>query len=512
MLGSDAGRDPGRMSRESTSTGNTNNPSPMRGAALPSPASHPVPAPSPPQTIERARSLYQKSPSPERTNFSTVRATRPVRAFSGGASRRPFSGLSNDSSDIPKLGPASRVFSPRFSPTGDSSANNWRSSLDRRTSSDRLLERPNSQPSGYRTPPSELEKSVHPRPGTSEADGSRRYERSAKDFPGAIIADGATQNTFPVRDENLSNDFVNRTVQQSKEGPSIQSSSQDGLDSRPTNGPSYPFLHRPMIAPETQNPRIRPDVELQPKRVLEREHSASSQSPFSSESLRLLREERLQQQNSILSPPSLQSRDGEQINDRQGQPMSRNSSSTMLGMDKQGTDSASMIEGLDQPSRSGEEHLQHHRSSLALLVDNGRRGRVSPLPQAVQGAQGRTSGPASDPGIKNEFAKMFMGIGAGAGRAGRIGSGASSPFPSSPTKNSEPERRSPFIRRGDISEPTKSRAASRGGRRGRKTKDDEPKPEPESSENRNNAVTTSARGTKRTRHIHHHHPHQHPHQ
>jgi len=52
-----------------------------------------------------------------------------------------------------------------------------------------------------------------------------------------------------------------------------------------------------------------------------------------------------------------------------------------------------------------------------------RKGRVSPLPQAVQGAQAQLPGPAGEPGIKSEFGRMFSGIGTGVGTI-------SSPVPS----------------------------------------------------------------------------------
>ena len=59
-----------------------------------------------------------------------------------------------------------------------------------------------------------------------------------------------------------------------------------------------------------------------------------------------------------------------------------------------------------------------------------RRGRVSPLPQAVQGAQPQIHGPAGEPSIKSEFGRMYMGIGNGVGMglSSSITSGAALPF------------------------------------------------------------------------------------
>ncbi|GAM84460.1 hypothetical protein ANO11243_024560 [Dothideomycetidae sp. 11243] len=54
------------------------------------------------------------------------------------------------------------------------------------------------------------------------------------------------------------------------------------------------------------------------------------------------------------------------------------------------------------------------RSLLMISPElNRKEGRSSPLPQAVQGAQPRLIGPGRDPSIKNEFGRMFSGLGSG---------------------------------------------------------------------------------------------------
>lgn len=313
----------------------------------------------------------------------------------------------------------------------------------------------------------------------------------------------------PVRQQNSANGTFDGQSQQSQEQSKFQQKPQDSSNSKTANSPSYPFLNRVSSTSEPQHSQVRPGTEPLSNRLVERENPTSSHSPFSSESLRRLREERLaagsHQQNPALSPSSIQHRAIEQINDHQSQPVTRNPSLVAPTIDAR-----SVSEGVEPPSRTGEDQSRHHRTSLALLIDNNRRGRISPLPQAVQGAQGRISGPASDPGIKNEFSKMFMGIGAGVSRGGRLGSGTSSPFPPSPTKNLEQERRSPFARRGDLAELTKPRSISRGSRKGRKTKEEEVNLEPETAEV--GVSTGVTRGMKRSRHTHLHHPHQHSHQ
>ena len=56
-----------------------------------------------------------------------------------------------------------------------------------------------------------------------------------------------------------------------------------------------------------------------------------------------------------------------------------------------------------------------HQRGLLAVQEINRKGRISPLPQAVQGAQPQLAGPTGEPGIKSEFGRMFSGIGTGVG-------------------------------------------------------------------------------------------------
>jgi len=60
------------------------------------------------------------------------------------------------------------------------------------------------------------------------------------------------------------------------------------------------------------------------------------------------------------------------------------------------------------------QQQQSQRNFLGVQEIN-RKGRISPLPQAVQGAQREP--PSGEPGIKSEFGRMFSGIGSGVGSA-----------------------------------------------------------------------------------------------
>ena len=158
------------------------------------------------------------------------------------------------------------------------------------------------------------------------------------------------------------------------------------------------------------------------------------------------------------------------------------------------------------PRRQNEEAppMQQSRSLLGPGEMN-RKGRASPLPQAVQGAQIQQAGPAGEPHIKNEFGRMFSGIGSGVGGMG-VSSPVSANAPGVPFSNPNQARRENLESLGRQDSPTEMgpkipREASRGGRRKKLIDEDR---EDESSTGR---VTPSGRG-KRPK-LHHHHSHHH---
>ncbi|TVY14662.1 hypothetical protein LARI1_G008132 [Lachnellula arida] len=161
---------------------------------------------------------------------------------------------------------------------------------------------------------------------------------------------------------------------------------------------------------------------------------------------------------------------------------------------------------LDDP-----QQMQRSRSLLGVQEIN-RKGRISPLPQAVQGAQGQMGGPGGEPGIKSEFGRMFSGIGSGVGAMG---------VPSPVTAGAPPLSFSGQLHREDVENlpgqgsPMQNggnklvRSASRGGGSSRRRKlKEEDNGGDDSSTGRQ---TPSIRGSKRskTHHPHHHHHHHH---
>lgn len=84
---------------------------------------------------------------------------------------------------------------------------------------------------------------------------------------------------------------------------------------------------------------------------------------------------------------------------------------------------------VEDQTRKGSDELSQHRTILGLAAES-KRGRYSPVPQAVQGAQAQT--PVPDAAIKNEHGRVFAGLGG-------LGTGSSGP-----TSTPGPLAASPF--------------------------------------------------------------------
>lgn len=134
--------------------------------------------------------------------------------------------------------------------------------------------------------------------------------------------------------------------------------------------------------------------------------------------------------------------------------------------------------------------------NLLAIQEMNRKGRISPLPQAVQGAQLQQPGPTGEPGIKSEFGRMFAGIGNGV-------MGVSSPITSAAT----PFTNASLAKREDPENVTPDSGPDAGGKgtkgRRRKLKDDEGKVDDESSGRATPA--NRAKRPKTHQHQHHHH-------
>lgn len=305
-----------------------------------------------------------------------------------------------------------------------------------------------------------------------------------------------TATSSEAQGARLGSDFGSRisrpaeTVEQGQPvGPQelVQKAHQEAATEKSAGGAgmsNYPFLSRPLAQPSPTDQRLQSGSERTHINRAVDSISQDRQNSLSPEFHRHSRESQFAALRHLQEPRRIS----------RGTPDSAEQSrdSQLSHLQRQLVASAAGIEEASGPD--------HNRKLLGLLSEN-RRGRVSPLPQAVQGAQAQLRGPASEPGIKNEFARMFSGIGSG------VGSTVSTPvppdnqpplsIPSSPLGLDEGDRRTPLNRKADISDS--KRNASRPGRKRTKNKDDEIKKEADGENSTNLARTLSGRGPKRAR-------------
>ena len=472
-------------------------------SAAPMTAPLPTSAPSPTRPEFGTGQQVYRAQTPDAYKNHRAGHTRPSRAYSGGPPPRPFSGSQASSPDVFRFGPPLNAFnnqpSSQFSNTQEKSPYLEDSAMSqaRRSSLNNLEQLTNYRQTGFRTPPVEPgnnhdSNQRYPRPVNEELlDQRLRHESMNKDEPilrhkpnSASVptfyeidrrAPGPAQNQSPTNarpdhageSSGTNYPFLSRSIrhdQRTDDRP--QNGSQNGTE--PKN--EYPYKARPGTIPsaQTTEPWKRPNDS--PYTGLNQAYQDARHVPI--HPVDELRQQAMRDSPSISTPtersqPAL-------VADRIDQQMGQ----------------------MDEP--------QLQKNLLGLMVENNKRsGRVSPLPQAVQGAQGRTRGPASEPGIKNEFARMFSGIGSGVGSAMSTPVpqelGASISFPSSPTRTEEVERRTPFSGRNDLVENIKPRVTSRGGRRSRKMKDEESRIDVGNVSGQGLTRSFSARGAKRSR-------------
>ena len=496
MLGSDnvkPSRDPGQHNH-------TNGPSSVVGNYLTSPTRQSNHAASPPAAAQGNSRFPDSFSSPDKYKLYQSPANRPYRSYSGGSEQRAQPLIQSGSPDTAGSSALHRSANSQYSPTSVSGPQ--RDSKPYHPGETSRNGRPSSQPSGSGTPSTEFDR----KPQLGKAERPRQTQTTRKHYL-ELEESNREDATRPRIEKSVG---IRDYPQQRAEPSQIARGTYLGDHRSPKkdqeqerlNGSSQQLNPRTDSAPENPNARHRSGA----GRSSERPHypTNAAQSPFSPDTLRRLREERqvLHQKSTNSSPVNHQPRMAIHVEERQptkypGPPVTFASS----------TEPSSLLDASEQP-QSKEDTTTHNRSALALLIENSKRGgRFSPLPQAVQGAQGRTSGPASDPGIKNEFARMFSGIGSGVGSAGPTGSGTNTPFPPpSPTMSHGPQRRTPFSNNADLNSSSKPRTNLKNSRRTRRVRDDESKPDPDDVEG-GTPTSAFARGMKRSRGAHHHHPH-----
>ena len=490
------GTDPGRPARESISYSN-----PPVSAIISTTASPSLPTQPPTRPHNNSISTH-RSHSPDTYKPAQGSTTRPFRAYSGGSPRRPTSSVDVTFPNVSKYGTQLST-QPQYSPSSDiGPRQDWKNAQDRHQNTDRITQRPNSQPNSYSTSHISVQDKLQQQSTKSEIDDVRRvaYAERYHETTENKQREAATGQTRRIHGDSqaMSEPRAGLLPDRKLANTSTHTSP---IQDRP-NGSSYPFLARSAAKPEAGSGRFGPQPDSILNRVLERNPPTPthlSQSPFSPESLRRLREERLvavgaQHNSANQFPANQQGRFMEHADAQQEHMYPRNASvPANLG--------APSIMDIEHQGRTGEEMNQLQKNSLSLFMENQKRaGRVSPLPQAVQGAQGKISTPASEPGIKSEFAKMFIGIGSGVGSAGPTRSETSTPFQRSPVRNQEPERRTPLGGRSDLAELNKPRTGSRGGKGIKKLRDEETKVDIKNGDGRASAVIGSSRGVKSKSH------------
>lgn len=496
MLGSDVGQ----PSKDHSMTQRHAVGSRLNGS-LSSPAHAANTVGSPTHRTTGAGLFLRRSPSPTDQKRIQGLVNRPFRAFSNDTQRpAPPIARSGSPKALSSNGSLEQA-GVQQSPTSENrSGQQWKFSHHRHSSGSRLGKRPTSQPSSYGGPLQTTESVRQPRSAASISERYRELEVAKKYNQLAREAN-----------EKFSYGPANRPSQEFLEEQIRKVRNERAAANRSSPSSNHQSHARPNVTTDFPNHRFRRDIE-NVDHVYNRdpqEVPQGTQSPFSPDYLRRSREERLdpnEPQPPVLSlsrSNSTQSRHADRPDERLRQQFPSTHQTALANLNR-----SLSTNGIDHPTKAGEEIIiQQPRHSLSLLIENGKRGRVSPLPQAVQGAQGRNSGPASDPGIKNEFGRMFSGIGSGVGSSGPIGSGTSTPFPASPKGNHEPERRTPLTARGELLDLSRPREGSRLGRRGF-GRDAELRIESETQPTPTFTETPGQRGVKR-RHPHHHHPHNH---
>ena len=156
------------------------------------------------------------------------------------------------------------------------------------------------------------------------------------------------------------------------------------------------------------------------------------------------------------------------------------------------------------------EELPHHKVLAGITSENNKKtGRASPLPQAVQGAQAQPAGPGGNPGIKNEFGRMFSGLGSGLSSAppnNGVTSPRLSPLPQRPHDGVES---APPHSNVNLESLKLTRTGSYPGGKIRRMKEDDSFPNG-SVDGRSSPLAALEQGLKRNKQTHTSHHHHHP--
>lgn len=399
-----------------------------------------------------------------------------LRAFSGGPMHRSYHNFPDNLPEASQTGPLGAPYKASLTlyepgKYGGTSRSDSRTTDTRRSSIGGVPQIATLQRPGFRTPPIENFMDRKRAPPSPESTRSNKAGSSLQRYSA-----GQVEAVY----ENHQNSGVQGTPHGIDNRPTNQSQNRPPYETRPEQPinagvSSYPFLHRSgqhapsheqrlqgiHTAPPTQTSDVCPAIVARP------DHPRHNDERF-----QYIRDIEQSAPGTPQQLPRQAMHPHSMIDEQQ----MRGSAVTSTQMRKYQI--AFNPDNGEREVGNVEESQPPIKNFLAAVLENTRRGgRVSPLPQAVQGAQGRIRGPASEPGIKNEFARMFSGIGSGVGSAMStpvpLETGAPISFPSSPIRVEESERGTPYNGRHDASEQVKTRVASKGNRRSKKVKDEE---------------------------------------
>ena len=472
--------------------------------SMPSPINHTTSGPLPSHPLYSSGQHTKRAHTPD--SYTAWRGDQSrSRAYSGGPPQRPFTGFSVHSPDISLPGPQglslqNQNTSHQPNNFNGASVIEARSPELRRLSVGRLENEGIKPQNGFRTPPSESQRDLELGPNSPEsAEVSMTGSRNPGD---GIVSTIRGQNNFAHQRDSMGKGFRHGFNSRSMNQPQMamaQSSRSGHASGSPAM--SYPFLSRSSHNASAQEQHSRnsyPGHQVEISELASRIAIEPDQQGRESGKSHDIRES---QHSAVESSPHLRRQRLESSDSMEDQALRQPPvPSTQFRRHQY----MSTPDRFEHQLSISDEVAQQPRTSLGLMVDNTKRGgRISPLPQAVQGAQGRMKGPASEPGIKNEFARMFSGIGSGVGSAMSTPvpteHAASLSFPSSPTRIDEAERRTPLNGHRDATEHARPRISSRGGRRNRKVKDEELRKDTGNGDDLEIVRSFSARGPKRVR-------------
>ena len=445
---------------------------------------------SPPQHTSRPSvgeyTYKPRSQTPEQFGFPNLFGTRPHRSSSGSMMQRP--GPFGEAQRPMNNNPFSRFGESAYTPSSVApmSRPEEMADLGRRTSISELMQRPSSQPqpnndfgisrpSPFATPstrPAWLEHSGSKNIGNPTYANSTELGRrqSVGGEPRPDISSAPRQSESINSYDTRPPAFMNRT-QQLPFGPQDREKTSQPHTESTLSHPTSPDTHRQADPSPSRGPgsvlNDRPPMRnpLQAPEPQFTSQAMTQQDSAQSQSERSVFGDRLDRSRARLFSPFAGSVTSQHFSGTSAPPEDQN--------------------------RKGSDELSQHRLLLSIAGD-AKRGRFSPLPQAVQGAQAQSLGPDKIVKTESGSGRVFSGIGSG------IPTPSAAPASTAPGLSASPFRRDEGTPRLSEENLMKvSRSTPGIGKRARKLKDEEGRASSEIVEGR--GVSVNGRG-KRVRH------------